>query len=87
MPRLYDAKEDLELTPKTCTDVKFMLNLLVTGQNLDKEWELRNKTREEILAVSEALAFITRTTTGTCFTKHKDSSRRLHPPRRELWCA
>jgi len=58
---LSDAKEDLELTRKTRTaDVKFLRNLRVTCQNLDKEWELRSKTRsEEILAVSEALAIIT----------------------------
>jgi len=58
---LSDAKEDLELTRKTRTaDVKFLRNLKVTCQNLDKEWELRSKTRsEEILAVSEALAIIT----------------------------
>jgi len=58
---LSDAKEDLELTRKTRTaDVKFLRNLRVTCQNLDKEWELRSKTRsEEILAVAEALAIIT----------------------------
>jgi len=58
---LSDAKEDLELTRKTRTaDVKFLRNLRNTCQNLDKEWELRSKTRsEEILAVSEALAIIT----------------------------
>jgi len=58
---LSDAKEDLELTRKTRTaDVKFLRNLRVTCQNLDKDWELRSKTRsEEILAVSEALAIIT----------------------------
>jgi len=58
---LSDAKEDLELTRKTRTaDVKFLRNLRGTCQNLDKEWELRSKTRsEEILAVSEALSIIT----------------------------
>jgi len=58
---LSDAKEDLELTRKTRTaDVKFLRNLKVTCQNLDRDWELRSKTRSsEILAVSEALAIIT----------------------------
>lgn len=57
---LSDAKEDLELTRKTRTaDVEFLRNLRVTCQNLDKEWELRSKTRsQEIAAVSEALAII-----------------------------
>jgi len=58
---LSDAKEDLELTRKQrSADVKFLRNLRVTCQNLDREWELRCKTRgQEMVAVSEALSIIT----------------------------
>jgi len=58
---LSDAKEDLELTrAQRSADVKFLRNLRVTCQNLDRDWEARSKTRsQEILAVSEALEIIT----------------------------
>merc|ERR550514_2223957 len=58
---LSDAKENLELTRKQRTaDVEFLRNLKLTCQGLDKEWELRSKTRtQEILAVSEALTILT----------------------------
>jgi len=58
---LSDAKEDLELTRKQrSADVKFLRNLRVTCQNLDREWEQRSKTRsQEMVAVSEALSIIT----------------------------
>jgi hypothetical protein len=58
---LSDAKEDLELTRKQrSADVKFLRNLKLTCQDLDRQWEERSKTRgEEIKAVSEALAIIT----------------------------
>jgi len=58
---LSDAKEDLELTRKTrSADVKFLRNLKLTCQDLDRQWEQRSKTRsDEIKAVAEALAIIT----------------------------
>merc|ERR1719486_883178 len=58
---LSDAKENLELSRKQRTaDVEFLRNLNLTCQGLDKQWELRSKTRsEEILAVSETLTILT----------------------------
>jgi len=58
---LSDAKEDLDLTRKQRTaDVEFLRNLKLTCQGLDKQWELRSKTRsQEILAVAEALTILT----------------------------
>jgi len=58
---LSDAKEDLDLTRKQRTaDVEFLRNLKLTCQGLDKQWELRSKTRsQEILAVAETLTILT----------------------------
>merc|ERR1719253_159342 len=58
---LSDAKENLEMTrDQRSKDVEFLRNLKVTCMDLDKQWELRSKTRtEETLAVSEALKIIT----------------------------
>merc|ERR1719356_777909 len=58
---LSDAKENLELTrEQRSKDVEFLQNLKVTCMDLDKQWELRSKTRsEETQAVSEALKIIT----------------------------
>merc|ERR1719240_29766 len=58
---LSDAKEDLDLTRKQRpADVEFLRNLKLTCQGLDKQWELRSKTRsQEILAVSETLTILT----------------------------
>jgi hypothetical protein len=58
---LSDAKENLELCrDQRSKDVEFLQNLKVTCMDLDKQWELRSKTRsEETLAVSEALKIIT----------------------------
>merc|ERR1740117_2762591 len=58
---LSDAKEDLDITRKQrSADVKFLQNLKLTCQNLDREFEQRSKTRgEETKAVAEALSIIT----------------------------
>jgi hypothetical protein len=58
---LSDAKENLELCrEQRSKDMEFLRNLKVTCMDLDKQWELRSKTRtEETLAVSEALKIIT----------------------------
>jgi hypothetical protein len=58
---LSDAKENLQLCrEQRSKDVEFLQNLKVTCMDLDKQWELRSKTRtEETLAVSEALKIIT----------------------------
>jgi hypothetical protein len=58
---LSDAKENLELCrEQRSKDVEFLQNLKVTCMDLDKQWELRSKTRsEETVAVSEALKIIT----------------------------
>jgi len=58
---LSDAKENLELTrEQRSKDVEFLQNLQDTCMDLDKQWEIRSKTRtEETLAVSEALKIIT----------------------------
>jgi hypothetical protein len=58
---LSDAKENLELTSEQRSkDVEFLRNLKLTCQDLDKQWELRSKTRSaETQAVSEALKIIT----------------------------
>merc|ERR1719401_1993154 len=58
---LSDAKEDLALTREQRTaDVKFLQNLKLTCNDLDKQWERRSATRSaEILAVSEAIVILT----------------------------
>jgi len=58
---LSDAKENLELTrEQRSKDVEFLQNLQDTCMDLDKQWEIRSKTRaEETKAVSEALEIIT----------------------------
>merc|ERR1719310_1001663 len=57
---LSDAKENLELTrEQRSKDVEFLQNLQGTCMDLDKQWEIRSKTRsEETQAVSEALKII-----------------------------
>lgn len=58
---LSDAKEDLELTRKQRTaDVKFLRNLKLTCNDLDKEWEKRSATRAaETTAVAETIVVLT----------------------------
>merc|ERR1712166_1659471 len=61
MQRLCLMPKKISSSPKQrSADVKFLRNLRVTCQNLDREWELRCKTRgQEMVAVSEALSIIT----------------------------
>merc|ERR1712039_296224 len=58
---LSDAKEDLALLrEQRSADVKFLHNLKLTCNDLDKQWERRSATRaEEIKAVSEATYILT----------------------------
>jgi len=58
---LSDAKEDLELTRNQRTaDVKFLHNLRLTCNDLDKEWERRSATRAaETTAVADTIAILT----------------------------
>merc|ERR1712039_439677 len=58
---LSDAKEDLALTRETrSADVKFLHNLKLQCNDLDKQWERRSATRaEEIKAVAEARHILT----------------------------
>merc|ERR1719191_2367556 len=58
---LEDAKEDLDSTSTTFReDKKFLMDLRLTCQKLDKEWEERSKTRhEELKAVTETIAILT----------------------------
>merc|ERR1719207_321093 len=58
---LEDAKEDLDSTSTTFReDKKFLMDLRLTCQKLDKEWEERSKTRhEELKAVTETIQILT----------------------------
>merc|ERR1719191_1161904 len=58
---LEDAKEDLDSTSATFReDKKFLMDLRLTCQKLDKEWEERSKTRrEELQAVTETIGILT----------------------------
>jgi len=58
---LSDAKEDLGLTrEQRSADIKFLQNLKLTCNDLDKQWERRSETRSaEIVAVSEAISILT----------------------------
>merc|ERR1719191_1684133 len=58
---LEDAKEDLDSTSTTFrADKKFLMDLRLTCQKLDKEWEERSKTRhEELKAVTETIEILT----------------------------
>merc|ERR1719169_239146 len=58
--KLATNKEDLEGTQESLdADTKFLANLKTTCANMDQEWELRQKARqEEIEAVSKALAIL-----------------------------
>merc|ERR1719160_168257 len=58
---LEDAKEDLDSISATFReDKKFLMDLRLTCQKLDKEWEERSKTRrEELKAVTETIKILT----------------------------
>merc|ERR1719214_396531 len=58
---LEDAKEDLDSTSTTFReDKQFLVDLRLTCQKLDKEWEERSKTRrEELKAVTETIGILT----------------------------
>lgn len=58
---LSDAKEDLESTTRTrAADVRFLSDLRLQCQDLDRQWEQRSKSRgEEIKAVAETIVILT----------------------------
>jgi len=58
---LSDAKEDLESTTRTrAADVRFLSDLRLQCQDLDRQWEERQKSRgEEIKAVGETIVILT----------------------------
>lgn len=58
---LADAQEDFALTRQQRTiDVKFLSDLRLTCQSIDKEWAERSSTRaEELKAVTETIAILT----------------------------
>merc|ERR1719473_2228110 len=58
---LSDAKEDLQATrDQRAADVKFLSDLRLQCQSLDRDWAARSKARNsEIKAVSEAISILT----------------------------
>mmetsp|Transcript_117870 Transcript_117870/g.340720 ORF Transcript_117870/g.340720 Transcript_117870/m.340720 type:complete len:786 (+) Transcript_117870:92-2449(+) len=58
---LSDAKEDLSLTrEQRSADIKFLQNLKLQCNDLDKQWEKRSQTRAaETQAVAEAITILT----------------------------
>jgi len=58
---LSDAKEDLQMTrDQRAADVKFVSDLRLQCQSLDRDWAARSKARNtEVKAVSEAIAILT----------------------------
>merc|ERR550537_1283982 len=68
---LSDAKEDHGTTQEQrSADVKFLRNLKLKCQDLDREYAKRSKARgDEVKAVSETIAILTEDDARTLFNK------------------